>query len=150
MYGAPYTIDFTRRLSIWLSLYSSRSNKELETGGFVFSIPTLAVVTFAAPRLLQILLQLFVLKQRAHLGCFITTLLFLLFSSVSCALSSFRCHSRNFPNRDNNEFQIDTKITSCVDGVERVRCRRPMTFQDRKRAFPKHWTDRLRNSLQIA
>lgn len=77
------------------------------TGEFVvFSLRTVAVVTFVTPRLTQILLQLLVLEQRAQLGRFVTTLLFLLFCWVSHALSSFGCHGRNFPNRDNGEFKL--------------------------------------------
>lgn len=100
-------------LFIWLSLYSSLSNKESVTGEFVvFSLRTLAVVTFVTPRLTQILLQLLVLEQRAQLGRFVTTLLFLLFCCVSHALSSFGCHGRNFPNRDNGEFKLIHKNNS--------------------------------------
>lgn len=100
-------------LFIWLSLYSSVSNKESVTGEFVvFSLRTLAVVTFVTPRLTQILLQLLVLEQRAQLGRFVTTLLFLLFCCVSHALSSFGCHGRNFPNRDNGKFKLIHKNNS--------------------------------------
>lgn len=86
---------------------------ESVTGEFVvFSLRTLAVVTFVTPRLTQILLQLLVLEQRAQLGRFVTTLLFLLFCCVSHTRSSFGCHGRNFPNRDNGEFKLIHKNNS--------------------------------------
>lgn len=83
------------------------SDKEFALGELiVFSLRTLAVVSSLAPRLLQILLQLLVLEQRAQLGRFFTALLFLLFCYVSRAPSSFGCHCTKFPNRKHKEFKV--------------------------------------------